>query len=148
MKIYIANKLSKELGARIDELLHLLDSTLPGVDGRRLESLLADRNFDLFIAEDVNGTIAGMLTLTRCNTLSRSKFWIEDVIVDPEFRGQGVGRSLVRAAVAHAEAKEERPAVYLTSNPSRVAARRLYKSEGFEEYETGVFRKSYQKQDI
>lgn len=143
MKIYIANKFSKELGARIDELLHLLDSTLPGVDGRRLESLLADRNFDLFIAEDVNGTIAGMLTLTRCSTLSRSKFWIEDVIVDPEFRGQGVGRSLVRAAVAHAEAKEECPAVYLTSNPSRVAARRLYKSEGFEEYETGVFRKSY-----
>jgi hypothetical protein len=45
--------------------------------------------------------------------------------------------------VAHAEAKEERPAVYLTSNPSRVAARRIYKSEGFEEYETGVFRKSY-----
>jgi ribosomal protein S18 acetylase RimI-like enzyme len=143
MKIYIANKLSKELGARIDELLHLLDSTLPGVDGRRLESLLADRNFDLFIAEDDNGTIAGMLTLTRCSTLSRSKFWIEDVIVDPEFRGHGVGRSLVRAAVAHAEAKEERPAVYLTSNPSRVAARRIYKSEGFEEYETGVFRKSY-----
>ena len=148
MNIRIANKFSKELGARIDELLHLLDSTLPKIDAERVESLLADGAFDLFIAEDDNGTIAGMLTLTRCSTLSRSKFWIEDVIVDPEFRGQGVGRSLVRAAVAHAEAKEERPAVYLTSNPSRVAARHLYKSEGFEEYETGVFRKSYQKQDI
>ncbi len=147
MNIRIANKFSKELGARIDELLHLLDSTLPKIDAERVESLLADGAFDLFIAEDDNGTVAGILTLTRCSTLSRSKFWIEDVIVDPEFRGQGVGRSLVRAAVAQAEAKEERPAVYLTSNPSRVAARHLYRSEGFEEYETGVFRKSYQKQN-
>ena len=35
---------------------------------------------------------------------------------------------------------ETSPVIYLTSNPSRVSARNLYRSEGFEEYETGVFR--------
>ena len=102
--------------------------------------LAASDQFNLFVAEDENGTIAGMLTLTCCPTLSRSKWWIEDVIVDPSYRGQGVGRALVQAAVAHVKATDISSSLYLTSNPSRVSARRLYVSEGFEEYETGVFR--------
>jgi ribosomal protein S18 acetylase RimI-like enzyme len=47
---------------------------------------------------------------------------------------------LVRAAVNYVKENETVPAIYLTSNPSRVAARSLYMSEGFEEYNTGVFR--------
>jgi ribosomal protein S18 acetylase RimI-like enzyme len=81
-----------------------------------------------------------MLTLTICHTLACSKYWIEDVVVDPAHRGEGVGRALVRAAVNHVKENETVPAIYLTSNPSRVAARSLYMSEGFEEYNTGVFR--------
>jgi ribosomal protein S18 acetylase RimI-like enzyme len=81
-----------------------------------------------------------MLTLTICHTLACSKYWIEDVVVDPAHRGEGVGRALVRAAVNYVKENETVPAIYLTSNPSRVAARRLYMSEGFEEYNTGVFR--------
>lgn len=38
-------------------------------------------------------------------------------------------------------AENEEGTITLTSNPSRTAARSLYRSEGFEEYNTGVFRK-------
>ena len=126
--------------ARIDTLLHMLSPDAPTLGYARLAELLAGDSFWLFVTEDADGQLAGMLTLTRCHTLSRSKFWIEDVIVDPAYRGQGVGRALVHAAVEYVTSSEPNPSLYLTSNPKRTAARALYRSEGFEEYETGVFR--------
>lgn len=147
MKTYIIKKLNEVHAARIDTLLHMLSPDAPAIGPARLSELFADDSFWLFVTEDADGQLAGMLTLTRCHTLSRSKFWIEDVIVDPAYRGQGVGRALVHAAVEYVRSAgesttgcERRPSLYLTSNPSRTAARALYRSEGFEEYETGVFR--------
>lgn len=140
MKVYVLQNLTEENFIRIGELLHMLEAGAPELDMQRLQTLVKDESFNLFVAEDEDGRLSGMLTLTCCATLSRGKWWIEDVIVDPDYRGQGIGRALVRAAAAHVKAKEKHPAIYLTSNPSRVSARRLYMSEGFEEYETGVFR--------
>ena len=167
MKTYILQELNEANAARIDTLLHMLSPDAPTLGYARLAELLAGDSFWLFVTEDADGQLAGMLTLTRCHTLSRSKFWIEDVIVDPAYRGQGVGRALVHAAVEYVRAGKncysaekngnttgenrhtaeesstdcaQTPSLYLTSNPSRTAARALYRSEGFEEYETGVFR--------
>lgn len=161
MKTYILQELNEVKAARIDALLHMLSPDDPSLEQARLAELIAGDSFWLFVAEDADGELAGMLTLTRCHTLSRSKFWIEDVIVDPAYRGQGVGRDLVHAAVEYVRTVvenehttgendsttgksttgcERRPSLYLTSNPKRTAARALYRSEGFEEYETGVFR--------
>lgn len=140
MKVYILRALSEDRFTRVGALLHMLDAGAPALDFNRLKSLAETDSFNLFVAEDEHGVIAGMLTLTCCPTLSRSKWWIEDVIVDPAYRGQGVGRTLVKAAVAYVKEADASPTLYLTSNPSRVSARRLYVSEGFEEYETGVFR--------
>ena len=161
MKTYILQELNEVHAARIDTLLHMLSPDAPALGHARLAELLAGDSFWLFVTEDADGQLAGMLTLTRCHTLSRSKFWIEDVIVDPAYRGQGVGRALVHAAVEYVRSAREhictagehehttresttgcerKPSLYLTSNPKRTAARALYRSEGFEEYETGVFR--------
>lgn len=140
MKTYILHELNEGNAARIDTLLHMLSPDAPALSPARLAELLADDSFWLFVTEDTDGQLAGMLTLTRCHILSRSKFWIEDVIVDPAYRGQGVGRALVHAAVEYVKSSEPNPSLYLTSNPKRTAARALYRSEGFEEYETGVFR--------
>ena len=140
MTVHILRQMTTEQTERIDALLHMLDADAPTLNHHRLQTLLENEAFSLFVAEDETGEIAGMLTLTCCQTLSRSKYWIEDVIVDDRYRGMGAGRALVKAAVEYAGSKEEAPAVYLTSNPSRVSARALYRSEGFEEYETGVFR--------
>ena len=119
----------------------MLSPDAPAIGPARLAELLAGDSFWLFVTEDADGQLAGMLTLTRCHTLSRSKFWIEDVIVDPAYRGQGVGRALVHAAVEYVRTAVEsntsckrNPSLYLTSNPKRTAARALYRSEGFEEY--------------
>lgn len=138
MKIYILKDIEK--CAQVDSLLHILAPSMPSVNESRLRALLGDESFHLFVAEDSDGILSGMLTLTCCQTLARSKYWIEDVIVRPEFRGQGIGRALVEAAVDHVKETCAEAVIYLTSNPSRQAARALYRSVGFEDYETGVFR--------
>ena len=140
MKTYILQQLNEVNAARVDELLHMLSPDSPALRAERLTELITEDSFWLFVAEDAEGMLAGMLTLTRCNTLSYSKFWIEDVIVDPTYRGQGIGRDLVHAAVEYVKNYGDSSPLYLTSNPTRTAARALYRSEGFEEYNTGVFR--------
>lgn len=139
MKTYRLENIDKKAAEQVEILLHMLDSKLPGIDAERLCQLVKNEALYLFVTE-VDGRLAGMLTLTFCETLSRRKYWIEDVIVDSTFRGKGFGRELVRKAVDFARKKEGLPTIYLTSNPSRISARSLYVSEGFEEYETGVFR--------
>lgn len=140
MRTFILTEYSETARERIDALLHILSPGAPKVNEEHLKRLLSCETFKLFLAEADNGELAGMLTLTGCHVLSHTKWWIEDVVVDDRFRGQGAGRALVKAAVTHVRALEEHPTLYLTSNPSRTAARALYRSEGFEEYETGVFR--------
>ena len=131
MNTYRLENIDKKAAEQVENLLHMLDSKLPGIDAERLGQLVKDEDLYLFVTE-VDGRLAGMLTLTFCETLSRRKYWIEDVIVDDAFRGRGFGRALVRAAVDFAQKKEGLPTIYLTSNPSRVSARSLYMSEGFE----------------
>ena len=67
------------------------------------------------------------------------KAWIEDVVVDEKARGLRIGHALVEKAKEEAKLLGAKK-IYLTSNPSRVAAHRLYKSCGFEEYDTCIFR--------
>ena len=138
MKVYILK--NTDMCSQIDELLHILAPSMPSVSESRLSGLLGNDNFMLFVAENADGALAGMLTLTCCQTLARGKYWIEDVVVRPEFRGQGIGRALVEAAVGHVKETCGQASIYLTSNPSRQAARALYRSVGFEDYDTGVFK--------
>ncbi len=138
--IRILEKADRNIVKQLDRLLHRLNPSAPETDAERLETLVRHKRMAIFVSSSDDGAITGMLTLTHCPTLTGNKYWIEDVIVDDEFRGRGIGRSLVQAAVNHLKEKEKFPVLYLTSNPSRIQARNLYRSEGFEEYETGVFR--------
>jgi len=140
MNISIIHKIDEGMQKEIDLLLHELSSSLGTIDRDRVNRLLNEDRLTLFAAEDDNGRFTGMLTLTFCPTLTGDKYWIEDVIVHDKFRGHGIGKALVKAAVSHVKKSGQPYRIYLTSNPSRTAARNLYRSEGFEEYDTGVFR--------
>ena len=140
MNICLLQTVDDKAVQQLDELLHKLDPSAPALSRNRLECLCECADFKLFTASDQGGDFVGMLTLTCCHTLSRPKYWIEDVVVDPACRGKGAGRALVQAAVRFVKEMNDGSVIYLTSNPSRTAARNLYRSEGFEEYETGVFR--------
>ena len=104
-----------------------------------VEELISREDTHLFVAYGESGKIVGMLTLLIVAIPTSRKAWIEDVVIDAVHRGEGIGEALVKRAVEVARA-EGAKRIYLTSNPKREAAHRLYKRCGFEQYDTAVFR--------
>ena len=100
--------------------------------------LLASENSHLFfIIKDEQ--IAGMLTVGIYYSPTGGKAWIEDVVVDETFRGQGLSKQLVAHAIEFVKSQQI-PLLMLTSNPKRIAANKLYQAMGFERKETNVYR--------
>jgi ribosomal protein S18 acetylase RimI-like enzyme len=93
----------------------------------------------VLVARDDGGEIVGTLTLVLFRIPTGVRAWIEDVVVDQETRGSGVGEALTRAALERAGAAGAR-SVDLTSRPTREAANRLYRRLGFEPRDTNVYR--------
>ena len=104
-----------------------------------LQEILSQPKSRIFVARDNSGKIVGTLFAAWYYGLSSNKMWIEDVVVDKGSRGQGVGRKLVQAALDAAKEIDFKGKIMLTSRPTRVEAHALYRSLGFEEYDTGVF---------
>lgn len=95
------------------------------------------RDAFLFVAKD-GERIAGCATLCPFVSPTGRKASIEDVVVSTEYRGRGIGRKLVEAAIE--KAKEFSPVtIQLTSRPSRVAANHLYQSMGFTQKDTNFY---------
>ncbi|MBF0649025.1 GNAT family N-acetyltransferase [Dysgonomonas sp. GY75] len=104
--------------------------------------LLASANSHLFFIAD-DGNIAGMLTVGIYKSPTGTKAWIEDVVVDGSYRGQGLGRLLVEHAIAFSKSLGA-DSLMLTSNPSRIAANKLYQSLNFTQKETNVYRMTFE----
>jgi len=130
----------------------------------RLQTCLADTDtFSLFLATEITtftadpittdrtpssppastleiSKILGALTLVTLKLLMKSCAHIEDVVVDGTCRSRGLGKALMRRGLDEAVHTHGCIMVDLTSNPSRIEARTLYQSLGFELRDTGVFR--------
>ena len=89
------------------------------------------------------GQIAGMLTVGIYYSPTGGKAWIEDVVVDETFRGQGLSKRLVAHAIEFTQSKQI-PLLMLTSNPKRIAANKLYQAMGFSRKETNVYRMKFE----
>lgn len=83
--------------------------------------------------------IIGAASLVEVCTLLGRKGLIEDVVVDKAYRGNGIGKTLMLELIAAAKLHGLRH-LDLTSHPRRVAANKLYRSLGFEERETNIYR--------
>ena len=100
------------------------------------KELLASTNSYLFFLMQEE-KIAGMLTVGIYHSPTGGKAWIEDVVVDEAFRGQGLSKLLVNHAIEFVQSKGI-PLLMLTSNPKRIAANKLYQAMGFERKETNA----------
>ncbi len=135
--IEVATEATEELREGIARILPQLSSSPPpSVD--ELGQIIADADSVLFVAR-LEGRIVGSLTLVLYRIPTGLKAWIEDVVVDGEARGHGIGESLNRAALDEAQRRGAK-GVSLTSRPSREAANRLYQRIGFTARETNVYR--------
>lgn len=105
------------------------------------KKLLADTSSHLFFLLKDN-EIAGMLTVGIYQSPTGSKAWIEDVVIDNAFRGQGLSKPFLKYAIEFVR-QQGIPLLMLTSNPKRIAANNLYQSLGFERKETNVYRMKF-----
>jgi len=127
-----------ELVEAFDRLIPQLSSSSPPPTRDHLGAIVDNEDTVLFVAR-VDGRILGSLTLAFYRIPTGTKAWIEDVVVDADARGHGIGELLSRAALAEAGARGAKD-VSLTSRPSREAANRLYQRIGFEPRQTNVYR--------
>jgi ribosomal protein S18 acetylase RimI-like enzyme len=76
---------------------------------------------------DVDGQPAGQIKIT---TQWHKFAYIEELVIDTEFRGKGVGYALMRRAIAWAKAKGF-PGIKLETQDNNVPACKLYEKCGF-----------------
>ncbi|WP_427185461.1 GNAT family N-acetyltransferase [Bordetella bronchialis] len=120
-------------------LLPELSSSAPAISAEGLREITASPATVLFVARSGSQAIVGTLTLACFLLPTGRRAWIEDVIVDPDSRGLGVGKALCQAAIQYATGLGV-VSIDLTSRPSRVAANQLYRKLGFQQRETNVYR--------
>jgi ribosomal protein S18 acetylase RimI-like enzyme len=139
VRIEPASCASAEIVEALARLVGQLSSSAPAPSAEQIEQLLASPAIRLLLARDVDGRIVGMLTLALFPIPTGMRAWIEDVVVERDARGRGVGSLLTVEALRLAKEAGART-VDLTSRPSREAANRLYASLGFRPRETNVYR--------
>ena len=111
--------------------------------GEALQRIIESDSAQILIAEDENGEILGTMTLIIFQIPTGIRAWIEDVVVDSSARGKGIGKKLNLAALELAKQAGAKT-VDLTSRPARQEANQLYRSIGFAERETNVYRFSFE----
>jgi ribosomal protein S18 acetylase RimI-like enzyme len=143
VQIIEAVEVTPELVAAFERLIPQLSSSNPAPTETELAAICESEASVLLIAVDreADDRVLGSLTLAWFRIPTGVRAWIEDVVVDEEARGHGVGESLNRAALDLARELGAKT-VDLTSRPSREAANRLYQRIGFVARDTNVYRYS------
>jgi ribosomal protein S18 acetylase RimI-like enzyme len=139
VRIEEADAVSGELVEGIARLVGQLSASAQPPSAAALEQIIASPASRLLLARELDGRVVGMLTIVLFPIPTGIRAWIEDVVVDHEARGRGVGALLTQAALDLAAAHGART-VDLTSRPGREAANRLYARLGFEQRQTNVYR--------
>ncbi len=138
MLIYEVTELTVELTDAMNNLVPQLSSSNSPPSKEALQAIIDSETTKLLVARTERG-IVGSLTLVLFRIPTGIRAWIEDVVVDKEMRGDGIGYKLNEVAIQHARFAGA-VTIDLTSRPSREAANRLYQRLGFEKRETNVYR--------
>lgn len=141
VEIVEATEVTPELVAAFERLVPQLSSSNAPPTEAELGALVASEASILLIAvdRDAADAVLGSLTLVWFRIPTGVRAWIEDVVVDGDARGKGVGEALSLHAVERARALGAKT-VDLTSRPTREAANRLYRRIGFVQRDTNVYR--------
>ena len=122
----------------VQQLLNQLTTHPMELTEAMLRQTIESKNSHLFFLM-VDEQVAGMITVGIYFSPTGGKAWIEDVVVDQAFRGQGLSKKLVAHAIQFTK-DQGIPSLMLTSNPTRVAANKLYQGMEFGRKETNVYK--------
>jgi len=133
-------EMSADIESALARLLPQLNPTLPIPDRGRLERLVKDPDVTLLVARD-GEDIVGTTTVIVYTTPFWIKTRLDEVVVDRNARGKGVGEALVKAALEVGREKGAQVAELQSGRGSnRDAAHRLYERLGFRIRDSDVMR--------
>ena len=125
---------------KIDEeaVLRLFRQLMSHKDRFDAQVCLDQKNLHCLVIE-INGSVIGF----GCTAIdySPTKHYyarLDEIIVDESYRRRGLGKELMTRLITIATNHGVR-LITLTSNPKRVAARKLYESLNFKIYDTNVY---------
>ena len=139
------DKYTPEIGNRVRELLIQLSRS--GKDkGEIPESWFNDIInspwHDLLIAEDENGTIIGLASMSvMMGPGIRKNAYLEDFVTDASLRGKGIGSALWDEMINWAKEKGCARLEFTCGN-GREVAQAFYLKHGADIYDTNFFRKT------
>ena len=106
MEIYIERlkTFSADIVSAVNSLLAQLNpASEPLIDEHVKEIIETSSNYFLVARESVSHKIVGMLTLVVYRIPVWKKAWIEDLVVDKEYRGKGIATKLINHAIENAK---------------------------------------------
>ncbi len=135
-----------QLGVSVEDINALLpqlrrDASEPLGTQEELEKIIADENV-VFVAAKDGERIVGMGTSYLVQKFGKKTGFVEDVVVDEAYRGQGLGQSVMEVLIEESR-KAGATQLYLTSGHDRLAAQKLYEKLGFKKKDTNVFKLTF-----
>lgn len=139
MKVKIRTAKKEDLKAILDLLSELDIDNYKVLDLQSAEKILnriqSYPNYNIYVAV-INNEIIGTFELLIMDNLAHSGMpsgILEDVVVRPDFRGQGIGRKMMRFAIKECK-KAKCYKLMLSSNIKRIHAHKFYESLNFKKH--------------
>lgn len=126
-----------DVGALCDLLAELFQQEAEFAANRQLQStglskIIEDESIGIILVAESDTGIVGMVNLlfTISTALGGKVALLEDMVVDPAFRGQGLGSILLDSAVELCR-KQDCKRIALLTDDDNIAAQRFYERKGF-----------------
>lgn len=137
IKIERVTSSNKEVLNALNVLIPQMGSDSKLIYKKDLDRILDDKNINLLILKKGLSIVASA-TLAVVPTPSNVLGFVEDVVVDEDYRGNGYGKLLMQEVIDIAK-KANVKQIKLQSNSKRVSANVLYKKLGFIAFDTNSY---------
>lgn len=137
MQIEVLNKTNLTTNFQ-DQVYALFKQLSPNKKQLKLNEILIDNNQVIFLGCFVDNRIVGISSMAIYKVISGSKGWIEDVIVDENYRGMGIGMQLIEKLLSISN-EQQLSEVLLFTEEHRTSAISLYKKLGFSKKESNIY---------
>ena len=132
--------ISSENADAVRNLAKQLGNNYKELSDKDLQEIITSPQSFLFLARHIpTKQVAGMIMAIVYRIPYVKKAYLDDLIVDPQFRAKGIGKALMSHAVNFTK---EKGAAYVdfTARPRREESNSLYEKLGFKKRDTNVYR--------
>lgn len=137
IKKLVPSEFNEQTSEQIRALFEQLNASITQLDAIKVAAM----DETVFVVCQYQDKIVGMALMATYKVVSGYKGMIEDVVVNEQYRGKGIGKRLIQALLQEADVLNLNE-ILLFSGHHRKAAISLYTSLGFILKDSGLYRLS------